>query len=126
MDNMQGICSKRWFMGKGGKIESVREEARANIAGNAIAVIRVNSTQGNIHSEDLYATIEDESGSTVPAAEISYSNASAISIQTCRAILSPTSERCRPSRATPHSQATGCSSSSTAGYNRARIPKSKS
>ena len=62
MDNMQGICSKRWFMGKGGKIESVREEARANIAGNAIAVIRVNSTQGNIHSEDLYATIEDESG----------------------------------------------------------------
>lgn len=62
MDNMQGICSKRWFMGKGGKIESVTEEARANIAGNAIAVIRVNSTQGNIHSEDLYATIEDESG----------------------------------------------------------------
>ena len=123
MDNMQGICSKRWFMGKGGKIESVREEARANIAGNAIAVIRVNSTQGNIHSEDLYATIEDESGI---GHILEDAFASPRNIYGAGAILSPTSERCRPSRATPHSQATGCSSSSTAGYNRARIPKSKS
>ena len=57
---MRDIAGKRWFMGKGGKIDSVTEEARANIAGNAVAVVRVKSTQGTAHSDDLYAVIENE------------------------------------------------------------------
>ena len=61
MDDMQGISSKRWFMGKGGKIESVKEETRANIAGNAIAIVRVTFNASENRAPDFYALIEDES-----------------------------------------------------------------
>ena len=61
MNDMQGISSKRWFMGKGGKIESVKEEARANIAGNAIAIVRVTFNASENRAPDFYAIIEDES-----------------------------------------------------------------
>ena len=60
MDIRRDILNKRWFMGKGGTIESVTEESRTAIAGNGIAVLRVKSVQGGTPSEDLYATIEDE------------------------------------------------------------------
>ena len=58
---MRDIGGKRWFMGKGGKIESVTETARASIAGNTIAIVRVYCTQGVARTSDLYAIIEDES-----------------------------------------------------------------
>lgn len=61
MGDMRDIGGKRWFMGKGGKIESVTETARASIAGNTIAIVRVNCTQGVARTSDLYAIIEDES-----------------------------------------------------------------
>ena len=60
MDIRRDILNKRWFMGKGGTIESVTEESRTAIAGNGIAVLRVKSVQGGTPTEDLYATIEDE------------------------------------------------------------------
>lgn len=60
MDIRRDILNKRWFMGKGGTIESVTEESRTAIAGNGIAVLRVKSVQGGTPTEDLYATIDDE------------------------------------------------------------------
>ncbi len=61
MDDMQGISSKRWFMGKGAKIDSFDEESRAIIAGNGIAIIRVTFDAGENRAPDFYAIIEDES-----------------------------------------------------------------
>ena len=60
MDNMRDIANKRWFMGKGGKIDSVTEVARASIAGNAIVIVRVSFDTGENRSPDLYAIIENE------------------------------------------------------------------
>ena len=60
MDNMRDIANKRWFMGKGGKIDSVTEVARAGIAGNAIVIVRVSFDTGENRSPDLYAIIENE------------------------------------------------------------------
>lgn len=60
MDIRRNIQDKRWFMGKGGTIESVTEVSRAAIAGNGIAILRVKSVQGGTPTEDLYATIDDE------------------------------------------------------------------
>lgn len=60
MDNMRDIANKRWFMGKGGKIDFVTEVARASIAGNAIAIVRVSFDTGENRSPDLYAIIENE------------------------------------------------------------------
>ena len=61
MDDMQGISSKRWFMGKGAKIDSFKEESRAIIAGNGIAIVRVTFDAGENRAPDFYAIIEDES-----------------------------------------------------------------
>ena len=60
MDNMRDIANKRWFMGKGGKIDSVTEVAHASIAGNAIVIVRVSFDTGENRSPDLYAIIENE------------------------------------------------------------------
>lgn len=62
METMQDIAQKRWFMGKGGIIESVTEQARAPIAGNAISIVRVTFGAGEKRTPDLYATVEDEPG----------------------------------------------------------------
>ena len=61
MGNMQDIAGKRWFMGKGAKIKSIREEARADIAGNAISIARVTFAASEKREPDLYAVIDDES-----------------------------------------------------------------
>lgn len=61
METMQDIAQKRWFMGKGGIIESVTEEARAPIAGNAIRIVRVSFGASEKRSPDFYATVENES-----------------------------------------------------------------
>ena len=60
MDDMQGISSKRWFMGKGAKIDSVTEESRTGIAGNDIAIVRVTFDAGENRAPDFYALIKDE------------------------------------------------------------------
>ena len=60
MDDMQGISSKRWFMGKGAKIDSVSEETRASIAGCAISIVRVTFNASENRAPDFYALIEDE------------------------------------------------------------------
>ena len=57
---MQGISSKRWFMGKGAKIDSVTEESRTGIAGNDIAIVRVTFDAGENRAPDFYALIKDE------------------------------------------------------------------
>ena len=60
MDDMQGISSKRWFMGKGAKIDSVTEESRTGIAGNDIAIVRVTFDADENRTPDFYALIKDE------------------------------------------------------------------
>lgn len=60
MDDMQGISSKRWFMGKGARIDSVSEETRASIAGCAISIVRVTFNASENRAPDFYALIEDE------------------------------------------------------------------
>ena len=62
MKDMQDIAGKRWFMGKGVKIKSIREEARACIAGNALTIVRVTFAASEKRAPDLYALIENESG----------------------------------------------------------------
>ena len=62
MEKLQDIAGKRWFMGKGAKIKSIREEARACIAGNALTIVRVTFAASEKRAPDLYALIENESG----------------------------------------------------------------
>ena len=60
MERIQDIASKRWFMGKGAKVDSITEEARIPIAGSAISIIRVNFDANEKREADLYAIIENE------------------------------------------------------------------
>lgn len=60
MERIQDIASKRWFMGKGAKVDSITEEARIPIAGSAISIIRVNFNACENREADLYAIIENE------------------------------------------------------------------
>jgi len=60
MDSMQDIASKRWFMGKGAKVDSITEEARIPIAGSVISIVRVNFDASEKREADLYAIIENE------------------------------------------------------------------
>jgi predicted trehalose synthase len=60
MERIQDIASKRWFMGKGAKVDSITEEARTPIAESAISIIRVNFNACENHEADLYAIIENE------------------------------------------------------------------
>ena len=60
MDKVLDITGKRWFMGKGSKVNSVDTIDLANIAGNAIRIVRVSFEASEKRAPDLYVTIDDE------------------------------------------------------------------
>lgn len=60
MNDMQGISSKRWFMGKGRKIESIETVDRVAIGETFLSIVRVNFAASENCEPDLYAVIEDE------------------------------------------------------------------
>ena len=60
MERIQDIASKRWFMGKGAKVDFITEEARIPIAGSAISIVRVDFDACEKREADLYAIIENE------------------------------------------------------------------
>ncbi len=60
MDSMQDIASKRWFMGKGRKIESIETVDRVAIGETFLSIVRVNFAASENCESDLYAIIEDE------------------------------------------------------------------
>ena len=57
---MQDIASKRWFMGKGRKIESIETVDRVAIGETFLSIVRVNFAASENCEPDLYAVIEDE------------------------------------------------------------------
>lgn len=60
MDSMQDIASKRWFMGKGRKIESIETVDRVAIGETFLSIVRMNFAASENCEPDLYAIIEDE------------------------------------------------------------------
>lgn len=60
MDSMQDIASKRWFMGKGRKIDSIETVDRIAIGETHLFIVRVNFAACENCEPDLYAVIEDE------------------------------------------------------------------
>lgn len=60
MDSMQDIASKRWFMGKGRKIESIETVDRVAIGETFLSIVRVTFAASENCEPDLYAIIEDE------------------------------------------------------------------
>lgn len=64
MDSMQDIASKRWFMGKGRKIESIETVDRVAIGETFLSIVRVNFAASENCEPDLYAVIEDETRTT--------------------------------------------------------------
>lgn len=64
MNDMQGISSKRWFMGKGRKIESIETVDRVAIGETFLSIVRVNFAASENCEPDLYAVIEDETRTT--------------------------------------------------------------
>lgn len=57
---MQDIASKRWFMGKGRKIDSIETVDRVAIGETFLSIVRVNFAASENCESDLYAVIEDE------------------------------------------------------------------
>ena len=64
MDSMQDIASKRWFMGKGRKIDSIETVDRVAIGETFLSIVRVNFAASENCEPDLYAVIEDETRTT--------------------------------------------------------------
>ena len=64
MDSMQDIASKRWFMGKGRKIDSIETVDRVAIGETFLSIVRVNFAASENCESDLYAVIEDETRTT--------------------------------------------------------------
>lgn len=60
MDSMQDIASKRWFMGKGRKIDSIETMDRVAIGETFLSIVRVTFAASENSEPDLYAVIEDE------------------------------------------------------------------
>lgn len=60
MESMQDIASKRWFMGKGRKIDSIETVDRVAIGETFLSIVRVNFAASENCEPDLYAIIEDE------------------------------------------------------------------
>lgn len=60
MFSMQDIASKRWFMGKGRKIDSIETVDRVAIGETFLSIVRVNFAASENCEPDLYAVIEDE------------------------------------------------------------------
>ena len=61
---MQDIASKRWFMGKGRKIDSIETVDRVAIGETFLSIVRVNFAASENCESDLYAVIEDETRTT--------------------------------------------------------------
>ena len=61
---MQDIASKRWFMGKGRKIESIETVDRVAIGETFLSIVRVTFAASENCEPDLYAVIEDETRTT--------------------------------------------------------------
>ena len=57
---MQDIASKRWFMGKGRKIDSIETVDRVAIGETFLSIVRVTFAASENCESDLYAVIEDE------------------------------------------------------------------
>jgi predicted trehalose synthase len=57
---MQDIASKRWFMGKGRKIDTIETVDRVAIGETFLSIVRVNFAASENCKPDLYAVIEDE------------------------------------------------------------------
>ena len=57
---MQDIASKRWFMGKGRKIDSIETVDRVAIGETFLSIVRVTFAASENCEPDLYAVIEDE------------------------------------------------------------------
>lgn len=57
---MQDIASKRWFMGKGRKIDFIETVDRVAIGETFLSIVRVNFAASENCEPDLYAIIEDE------------------------------------------------------------------
>ena len=64
MFSMQDIASKRWFMGKGRKIESIETVDRVAIGETFLSIVRVTFAASENCEPDLYAVIEDETRTT--------------------------------------------------------------
>lgn len=60
MESMQDIASKRWFMGKGRKIDSIETVDRVAIGETFLSIVRVTFAASENCEPDLYAVIEDE------------------------------------------------------------------
>lgn len=60
MDSMQDIASKRWFMGKGRKIDFIETVDRVAIGETFLSIVRVNFDASENCEPDLYAVIDDE------------------------------------------------------------------
>lgn len=60
MFSMQDIASKRWFMGKGRKIDSIETVDRVAIGETFLSIVRVNFAASENCEPDLYVIIEDE------------------------------------------------------------------
>ena len=60
MDSMQDIASKRWFMGKGRKIDSIETVDRVAIGETFLSIVRVTFAASENCEPDLYAVIEEE------------------------------------------------------------------
>ncbi len=60
MDSMQDIASKRWFMGKGRKIDSIETVDRVAIGETFLSIVRVTFAASENCESDLYAVIKDE------------------------------------------------------------------
>jgi len=60
METMQDIAQKRWFMGKGRKIDSIETVDRVAIGETYLSIVRVNFAASKNCEPDLYAVIEDE------------------------------------------------------------------
>lgn len=60
MERIQDIASKRWFMGKGRKIDSIETVDRVAIGETFLSIVRVTFAASENCESDLYAVIEDE------------------------------------------------------------------
>lgn len=60
MERIQDIASKRWFMGKGAKVDSIETVDRVAIGETFLSIVRVTFAASENCESDLYAIIENE------------------------------------------------------------------
>lgn len=84
MNKVQDITGKRWFMGKGAKVDSIAEEARFTIAGVNISIVRVTFEASEKREPDLYAVIGNESDIGTALAEAFSNSTSRYGAHACQ------------------------------------------